>query len=140
MNVLKVLEMRLSQASDFALRILMLLAAKKEPVTIDAVSSELGLVKSHLMKIVAKLRHAGFVNSQRGRIGGISLGKPAENITVGEVVRLIESDFAIVECMQRGKSNCTFLPRCKLRNTVELAKNAFLKVLDEKTLKEIMSS
>jgi len=139
MNVLEI-GMRLNQASDFALRILMLLATKKEPLTIDVLSSELGLVKSHIMKIVAKLRHAGFLDSQRGRIGGISLAKPAEEISVGQVVRVIESDFAIVECMQDGKSNCTFLPRCKLRQTIQRAKDAFLRVLDEQTLNELLSA
>ena len=130
--------MRMNQASDFALRILMLLATKKEPVTIDMISTELGLVKSHIMKITAKLRQAGFLQTQRGRIGGISLSKPAEEISVGQVVRAIEADFAIVECMQNGKSSCTFLPRCKLRQTLGRARDAFLKVLDDQTLKELL--
>jgi Rrf2 family nitric oxide-sensitive transcriptional repressor len=133
-------DMRLNQASDFALRVLMLLATKKEPATIDVISSELGLVKSHIMKIVAKLRHAGFVDSQRGRLGGVTLARPADEISVGKVVRAIEADFAVVECMQEGKSGCTFLPQCKLRHTIHAATGAFLKVLDEKTLRDVLVS
>ena len=130
--------MRMNQASDFALRILMLLATKKEPVTIDVIATELGLVKSHIMKITAKLRQAGILNAQRGRIGGISLSKPAAEISVGQVVRVIESDFAVVECMQSGKSNCTFMPRCKLRKTLNRATEAFLKILDDQSIKELL--
>ncbi len=130
--------MRLNQASDFALRVLMLLASKKEPVTITAISDELGLVKTHIMKIVAKLRQAGFIHSQRGRIGGISLARDANEISIGKVVRTIEADFAIVECMQAGASTCTFLPQCKLKHTVRRAADAFLDVLDKTSLSDVL--
>ena len=82
--------MRLNQASDFALRVLMLLASKNEPITISDIADELGLVKTHIMKIVAKLTHAGFVDSRRGRIGGISLAKPTNEISIGKVIRTID--------------------------------------------------
>ena len=130
--------MRLNQASDFALRVLMLLATKKEPMTIADISDELGLVKTHIMKIVAKLKHAGFVDSRKGRIGGISLALPADEISIGKVIRTIEADFAVVECMQEGKSNCTFLPQCKLRHTIRGAANAFLAVLDQQNLSDVL--
>ena len=130
--------MRLNQASDFALRVLMLLATKKEPMTIADISDELGLVKTHIMKIVAKLKHAGFVDSRKGRIGGISLALPADEISIGKVIRTIEADFAVVECMQEGKSNCTFLPQCKLRHTIRGAANAFLNVLDQQNLSDVL--
>ena len=130
--------MRLSLASDLALRVLMMLAQSKEPQTVDSTSSELNLVKSHVMKIVAKLVKAGFVKSTRGRTGGISLGRPMQDITIGEVVRLIEPDFAIVECMREGTSQCTFMPSCKLRGTMSRANAAFLKVLDEERLSDIV--
>ena len=130
--------MRLNQASDFALRVLMLLATKKEPMTIADISDELGLVKTHIMKIVAKLKHAGFVDSRKGRIGGISLALPADEISIGKVIRTIEADFAVVECMQEGKSSCTFLPQCKLRHTIRGAANAFLNVLDQQNLSDVL--
>ena len=126
--------MRLNQASDFALRILMLLATSPDPQTVDQVSDELGLVKSHVMKIVARLARSGMVKTSRGRTGGITLGRPAEAITVGEVVRLIEPDFAVVECMRDGVSQCTFLPQCRLRGVMSRANAAFLKILDGERL------
>ncbi|MEM7301094.1 MAG: Rrf2 family transcriptional regulator [Pseudomonadota bacterium] len=126
--------MRLSQASDFALRILMRLAKQDQPETVDSISAELGLVKSHVMKIVAKLAKAGLIETTRGRTGGISLGRPAREISVGAVVRLIEPDFAIVECMRDGADKCTFLPDCRLRGTMARAKLSFLKTLDDEFL------
>ncbi len=130
--------MRLSLASDLALRILMMLAQSKDPQTVNIASNELKLVKSHVMKIVAKLVKAGLVKSTRGRTGGISLGRPAQDITIGEVVRLIEPDFAIVECMREGTSQCTFMPGCRLRDTMGKANASFLKVLDEERLSNLV--
>ncbi len=131
--------MRLNQASDFALRILMLLACEEQPLTVDCIADRLSLAKSHVMKIVAKLGHAGYVNAQRGRSGGIRLGRCPEDITVGDVVRLVEADFAIVECMMPGKSTCTFAPRCKLKGVISEAGDAFLNVLDGYTLASVTS-
>jgi Rrf2 family nitric oxide-sensitive transcriptional repressor len=130
--------MRLNQASDFALRILMLLATEDEPLTVEAVATRLQLVKSHVMKIVARLGQAGLVDAQRGRNGGLALGRPAQRISVGEVVRLIEADFAIVECMRQGKSNCTYAPRCALKGVIHDATDAFLEVLDSHDLASLV--
>lgn len=130
--------MRLNQASDFALRILMLVAAQDAPMTIDEVATRLTLVKSHIMKITAKLAQAGFLETQRGRNGGILLERAPDQISIGDVVRLIEADFAIVECMKADTSTCTFMPQCLLRGVVHNATNAFLAVLDECTLDQLI--
>ena len=130
--------MRLNQASDFALRILMLLANKQEPSTVESISKELNLVRSHVMKIIAKLTHAGILISQRGRNGGVALGKSIETISIGEVVREIEADFAVVECMKEGKSDCVFAPNCRLKGVMYNARSAFLKTLDDHCLADII--
>ena len=129
--------MRLSQASDFAFRVLMLLESQAEPITVDEIAKRLQLVKSHVMKIVSKLAKAGFVTSHRGRTGGVSLGQKAEDISLGDVVRLIENDFAIVGCMQEPAANCVLTPACKLRGVMVDAQQAFLDVLDKQSLKTI---
>lgn len=131
--------MRLNQASDFALRILMLLVDEKDPITVDEIATRLSLVKSHTMKIVAKLVKAGFLTSHRGRLGGISLGKQPDEIFIGDIVRSIEADFAIVECMLEGEQTCMFLPNCKLKGLMYQARAAFLKVLDEQNLAMIVA-
>ncbi len=130
--------MRLNQASDFALRVLMHLAVQQDPVTVDEIARQLGLVKSHTMKIVAKLVRAELLQSQRGRTGGVSLRKHPEQISVGDVVRIIEADFAIVECMRKEGSSCGFLPGCRLRPAMHQAHMAFLAVLDSHSLHSII--
>ena len=89
------------------------------------------------MKIVAKLVKAGLLVSLRGRAGGVGLAREPAEITVGEVVRIIEADFAIVECMLERESECVFAQACKLKNTMGRARAAFLAILDEETLASI---
>ena len=129
--------MRLNQASDFALRIMMLLCHEQEPKTVDAIATRLNLVKSHVMKIVAKLVKAKLLISQKGRAGGISLARKPADISVGEVVRIVEADFAIVECMLDKPSECVFVCKCRLRTVMGRAKAAFLAELDGETLLDI---
>lgn len=131
--------MRLNQASDFALRIMMHLARQKTPITVDDIAQQLGLVTSHTMKIVAKLVKANLLHSRRGRSGGVSLGKPCDRISVGDVVRVIEADFAIVECMRMEGSSCVMLPSCKLRGVMYQAHLEFMAVLDDRSIKSIIT-
>lgn len=130
--------MRLNQASDFALRILMLLAGSHEPLTVEKIADRLRLPKSHVTKLVAKLSRAEYVVAQRGRTGGVVLGQHAKDISIGEVVRLIETDFAVVECMGPGRSTCTFAPRCRLKGAMAEASNSFLSVLEKYSLADLV--
>lgn len=131
--------MRLNRASDFALRILMLLAKEDRAHSVEAIAARLGLAKSHVMKIVAKLGAAGFVETQKGRRGGVKLGREPEQIAIGSVVRTFENDFAVVECLRAGGSACNFLPRCALKPAMVAATEAFLRCLDGYTLARIVA-
>lgn len=130
--------MRLSRASDFSLRVLMLLAKSKKALSVDDIATRLGLAKSHTMKIVARLGAADLVETRRGRGGGVVLGKPALDISVGEVVRLFETDFAVVDCLNPEAERCVFLPRCALMPAMREATQAFLAALDSHSLADIV--
>ncbi|MCH9808155.1 MAG: Rrf2 family transcriptional regulator [Alphaproteobacteria bacterium] len=130
--------MRLNRASDFALRILILLAKSDEEISIDVISERLSLPKSHVMKIVAQLSGLGFVATQRGRGGGVKLDTPADQINVGQVVRQLERDFAVVDCLAESGPACVFEPRCALKPAMLEATEAFLGVLENYTLGEIV--
>ncbi len=106
-------------------------------MTVKYIADRLKLVKSHVMKIVAKLVKADLLVSQRGRIGGIRLARIPAKVTVGEIVRAIEADFAIVECMLDRQSDCVFARACRLKSTMGKARAAFLAVLDKETLQTI---
>ncbi|MEM9634566.1 MAG: Rrf2 family transcriptional regulator [Pseudomonadota bacterium] len=131
--------MRLSQASDFALRILMATAQSDGPQTVDKLSDQLGLAKSHVMKIVAHLARGGYLETTRGRGGGIRLAKSPDSIRLGEVVRLIEPDLGVVACLKPQPAICAFLPRCALKGAMARAADAFLDSLNTETLATILT-
>ncbi len=131
--------MRLSQASDFSLRILMATGQSDQPQTVDRLSSQLGLAKSHVMKIVAHLARGGYLKTTRGRGGGIRLAQPPEMIRLGDVVRLIEPDLGVVACLKQDTpATCAFLPRCALKGAMARAAQAFLDSLNTQTLASIL--
>ncbi|MET1413906.1 Rrf2 family transcriptional regulator [Roseibium sp. HPY-6] len=131
--------MRLSQASDFALRILMATGQSESPQTVDRLSTELGLAKSHVMKIVAQLGRNGYLETTRGRGGGIRLGRSPDAIRLGDVVRLIEPDLGVVACLKPEATVCAFLPRCALKGAMARASDAFLDSLNTETLATILA-
>lgn len=129
--------LRLNRASDFALRILILLAKTDGTVSVDDMAQRLSLPKSHVMKIVARLAAEGFIDTQRGRGGGARLDQPASAITIGAVVRAVESEFAVVDCLGQAGPGCVFEPRCALQPVMIAATDAFLAVLDAHTLADV---
>jgi len=130
--------MRLSSYSDYALRILIYLAVQPDRLpTIAEIADHYGISKNHLMKVTHQLGIGGYVETVRGRGGGLRLGKSAEQIRVGDVVRFTEQDLAIVECMGAG-NECRLTPSCKLKGMLGEALQAFLSVLDKYTLADII--
>ena len=129
--------MRLNRATDTALRVLMLLAKVPAPMSVVALAARLDVPHSNAMKIIARLSAAGFVETQRGRGGGVTIGMPAEAITVGRIVALFETDMAVVECLGDGDVTCPFLPRCALKRAMSAATEAFIASLDGYSLADI---
>ena len=130
--------MRLNQASDFALRVLMFVAANESDLSkIDDISKRYNISRAHLMKIVNKLARAGLLQTLRGRNGGLRLNSPPEEIRIGDVVRAIEEDFALVECMRQNENKCIITPACHLTGIFAEALAQFMSVLDRYTLADI---
>ena len=131
--------MRLTVHTDYALRLLMLLAIKGEDsTTIQEVADRYGISKNHLMKVAHELGLAGFVETTRGRGGGLKLALEPEEISLGEVVRLTEEGFNLVECFDDERNQCFISPDCKLRGVLSKALTAFLAVLDDYTLADLV--
>ena len=130
--------MRLNQASDFALRVLMFVAANETELSrIDDISKRYNISRAHLMKIVNKLARAGLLQTLRGRNGGLRLSLPPEEIRIGDVARAIEEDFALVECMRGSQNKCIITPVCHLTGVFAEALTEFLRVLDKYTLADV---
>ncbi|MFM6985519.1 MAG: RrF2 family transcriptional regulator [Hydrogenophaga sp.] len=135
--------MRLTQWTDYSLRVLMHCAAHEQrvqPITITDIVQAHGISRSHLTKIVMTLSAQGFIETSRGRGGGMRLKRPAASITVGEVVRQTETDFQQFECFNRETSRCRMTGSCALQHTVGRALSAYLAVLDGVTLADLASA
>lgn len=130
--------MRLTDYTDYTLRVLMYCAAHPDRlVTIAELAEHHGLSKNHLMKIVNDLARQGMLETTRGRGGGMRLLKPATQIVVGEVVRRTETDFRIVECFDEGSNACLLSPTCRLKRVFDNAMQAYFNELDSVTLADI---
>ncbi|MGB6310669.1 MAG: Rrf2 family transcriptional regulator [Steroidobacteraceae bacterium] len=133
--------MRLTLHTDYALRLLMLLAIEPENLhTIESVAHRYGISRNHLMKIAQTLTQSGCIESLRGRGGGLRLARPAESINLGDVVRATEDNFELVECFDRARNTCRIAAACGLRGPLDEALQAFLRVLDRYSLHDLVNS
>jgi Rrf2 family nitric oxide-sensitive transcriptional repressor len=112
--------------------------SRQTAATIQEITEQHDISKSHLTKIVMTLAADGYLITSRGRGGGLRLGRPASEIVIGEVVRKTESDFSMVECFQDGISRCALMPSCRLKNVLADALKAFFEKLDSVTLADLM--
>ena len=130
--------MRLTVYADYSLRLMMYLAVKDGGLaTIGEVADAYGIAKNHLTKVAHQLGLAGYVDTVRGKGGGLRLAKPAERIGLGEVVRRTEPDMALVPCFEPICAPCPIVPACGLRGALHEARAAFLAVLDRYTLADL---
>jgi Rrf2 family transcriptional regulator, nitric oxide-sensitive transcriptional repressor len=131
--------MRLTLHSDYALRLLMLLAIEPDvPHTIEEAGRRYRISRNHLKKVTQTLARAGFISVLRGRGGGLRLSRPAEAMNLGAVTRATEENLNLVECFDRRTNTCVVAPVCGLRGPLEEALRAFFKVLDEYSLADLV--
>ena len=129
--------MQLTKFSDYALRVLLYAhGASDRLVTIDEMASSYQISRAHLMKVVNSLTRSGYLTAVRGRSGGLKLAVPADEISLGAVVRQTEPDMNLVECFSSG-NQCVIDGCCRLPAVLRLALNAFLNELDQHTLANV---
>lgn len=130
--------MYITQHTDYALRALIYLGTNADRlVTIQEISERFAVSRNHLMKVVNALIRAGFVEGVRGKGGGLRLARVPREIVVGAVVREMEPGMDLVECFGAG-CQCILDPGCKLKVILSKALAAFLKVLDDMTLADLL--
>ncbi|HWW24374.1 MAG TPA: Rrf2 family transcriptional regulator [Caulobacter sp.] len=126
--------MRLTRYTDYAMRVLLHLAARDDGLaSIGEIAALYKISQNHLMKVVQDLGKAGFVRTVRGRGGGVALARPPGQIVVGQVVRQTEDGFRLVDC-----TACVIAPACTLPRALNEATAAFLAVLDKYTLEDLL--
>jgi Rrf2 family nitric oxide-sensitive transcriptional repressor len=129
--------MQLSLHTDYALRVLMALAASDEQLSVEWIARHYGISRNHLAKVAQGLQSEGLVLTYRGRGGGMRLARPANEINVGDVVRRIESLDSFVSCMGGG-AGCAINGACGLKPALAGALRAFLDHLDGYSLADIV--
>jgi len=158
--------MRLTNYSDYALRSLIYLAVKPEPHTlanISDIANSYDISKSHLTKVIHQLGQLGYIESVRGKNGGIRLARAPKEINLGVLIKQIEPDFDLVECFavpvskDKGSQSkdlpvtfieekadkpigCVITPVCQLKSVFSEALRAFITVLERYTLADIINN
>ena len=132
--------MRLTLHSDYALRVLMYLGLRGgERASVEEIARAYGISAHHLTKVVQRLSRGGFVETLRGRGGGLRLARPPEEIRIGAVFRCTEEDLALVGCFTDPRA-CAIAGACGLQPLLGEALGAFLAVLDRATLADLIRS
>lgn len=130
--------MHITRYTDYSLRVLIYLSVQNERLaTIQEISDSYGISKNHLMKVVHQLTLKGYIESLRGKNGGLRLHRRPEDINVGVLVRETEQDLALVECFSVN-NQCCITPVCGLKNVLSEALQAFLATLDKYTLADLV--
>ncbi len=133
--------MQLTLYTDYSLRVLIYLGLYPDRlVTINEIAESYNISRNHLVKVVHNLGLLGFIQTVRGKGGGMRLGHPPEEINIGAVVRATESNFDLVECFDMKKNTCPIEPACAIKGLLGEANARFLEVLDSYTLAPVLAA
>jgi Rrf2 family nitric oxide-sensitive transcriptional repressor len=132
--------MRLTLHTDYALRVLVHVGLRDGTlVTINEIAECYGISKNHLTKVVHQLGRAGYLETVRGKYGGVRLLKQPEDVLLGEFVRQTEEDFALVRCLRsEGDEACLLTGQCLAKHAMADGLDAFFAVLNRYTLADML--
>ena len=131
--------MRITQYTDYGLRVLMYLGVHRDVITpMPQIAQHYGISSNHLMKVTQQLAKLGYVESTRGRSGGLCLIRDPKDINIGKVVREMEP-MDIVECFG-SNGHCVIEPGCRLKGVLGRALRAFIRELEQHTLEELLDN
>lgn len=132
--------MQLSLYADYSCRVLIYLAIKNERCSIEEIADAYSISKNHLVKLTHELGKLNFIETTRGRGGGIQLARPANQISIGDVIRKMEPNLNIVECFDANTNTCSIIGACGLKPWLAEAIKAFLETLDSVTVADAAKS
>ena len=133
--------MRLTKQTNYAVRMLMYCAANEGKLSrIPEIARAYGVSELFLFKILQPLVENKHVQTVRGRHGGVRLGKPAAEITLFDVVRVTEDNFAMAECFENDSAECPLVDSCALNEALRKALGAFFEVLESYTIEDLASA
>jgi Rrf2 family nitric oxide-sensitive transcriptional repressor len=129
---------RLTQFTDYALRVLLFMGRQRgRTCTMGEVAAYYGISQEHLRKVVHKMAKLGYLDSTRGKGGGIVLGQDPSTIHIGDVILALEEDMNIVDC---DAMNCVLFPECSLKDALNRGSKAFIAALNKVTLADLLGN
>lgn len=130
--------MQLTRQTDYAIRVMLYLGIqpKNQLVTISEIATHFDISKNHLMKIVHKLGQKEYIQTVRGKYGGLRLLRDPASIKLGALVRDFEATLNVIDCQ---KLNCPITGLCDLKPIMQQAQEAFLAVIDRYTLRNLLN-
>ncbi len=133
--------MKVSAKGDYACRALLELALKYEtatPVHVSEIADKQRIPKKYLVQILVMLKSAGLVKSKRGVEGGYMLARPPSEITLGEVVRVVDGPLLPVKCSSEDNtSTCELIPTCAIHPVWEQVREAIAEIVDNITYEDL---
>ncbi len=135
--------MQLSKFSDYSFRALIYLAQHDSGLnTIENMAVELKISQNHLKKIIHKLSKGNFIDTFRGREGGIKLAKQPKDIKLSEVLLYTETNTDFVECLKHNIQNteCPYQGTCNLKSIIHRAKDAFIQEFQRYNLQDLLQT
>lgn len=130
--------MRITLYTDYSLRVLIFLGLNRDRLsTIREIADRYQISRNHLMKVVNDLQQRGYIQTLRGKHGGLRLERDPASIRLGELVRATEPDHGLMECARPGQG-CVIAPFCDLKYVLEEAMQAFMDVLDRYTVADLL--
>lgn len=131
--------MRLTKQSNYAVRALMYCAINEFKLSrVAEIANAYHISEAFLFKLIKPLVDHGLLESVRGRHGGLRLGRPAEEITLSQVLRVTEDNFAMAECFIDGQSDCPLVGICEYSTALNGALEAFFEALDNRTIADMV--
>jgi Rrf2 family transcriptional regulator, nitric oxide-sensitive transcriptional repressor len=130
--------MRMTLHSDYSLRVLLALGvAEGRRGTIGAIAAQYGISRNHLMKVCHRLQQSGYIETVRGKNGGLRLARDPGSIRIGDVVRDMEPDLELVECFS-ADNRCVITRACRLQHVLADGLEAFFDSLNRNTLADLL--
>lgn len=131
--------MRITKRTNIAVRLLMYCAAHEDRLVTKAEIAECcNISENHLAQVINQLSQLGYLSTQRGRNGGMNLGKPAAEIRIGDVFRDVEGNLPMVECFADADNTCPLSDACRLKVALADAAQAFYASLDDISLESLV--
>lgn len=132
--------MQLTQFTDYSLRVLLYLALKNDKATVREIAQNFKISQNHLVKVVHRLSTLGYIESSKGKSGGIRLAREPQDIPIGDAVETFEPSLDLVECFNAKTNTCPIRGVCALENALKSANRNFIEHLNQFTIADFLNT